>query len=367
MIQGSERSWVDLKSDRRERGIEISLRTVSAAVIRPYGCVVMRLVGVLAAVAGVLSLVVGTGGAQPAGLPAVRAVALVTAETENSLAVVDLASGRVTRRIALAADPEYVDAEAKNGPVVVVSTRAGAVTILDGKTLRPLRPLRVLRGFGSPHIPAFSPDRKWLYVTDDARGQLDVIRLSTDRVVARLFVGLRAYHFAFTPDQRQVWVALSQSARTLVIVDTTNPARPRVVGHFDPGFLAHTLLFTPDGSRVWITSASSDQIGVFSTSTHRLLFRVAAGAPPQHIVFDGAVAYVASGYGSQIEMVKLSTGQVLKTASAPYGSFELDASSSYVVTSSLLRGTLAIYTPQVRLLHTIQIAPAAEDVALTRQ
>ena len=87
---------------------------------------------------------------------------------------------------------------------------------------------------------------------------------------------------------------------------------------------------------------------------------------PQHIVFDGAVAYVASGYGSQIEMVKLSTGRLLKTASAPYGSFELDASSSYVVTSSLLSGTLAIYTPQLRLLHTIQIGPAAEDVALTR-
>jgi DNA-binding beta-propeller fold protein YncE len=334
-------------------------------LIRPYG-VVMRVVGVLVAAAGVagaLGLVFLTGGARSAGSPAVRPVALVAAETENSLVVVDLATGHVRRRITLAADPEYVDAEDKNGPVVVVSARAGAVTILDGRTLRPLR---VLRGFGSPHIPAFSPDRKWLYVTDDARGQLDVIRLSTDRVVARLFVGLQAHHFAFTPDQRQVWVALSQSARTLVIVDTTDPARPRVVGRFDPGFFAHTLLFTPDGSRVWITSASSDQIGVFSASTHRLLFRVPAGAPPQHIVFDGAVAYVASGYGSQIEMVKLATGQVLKTASAPYGSFELDASGRYVASSSLLRGTLAIYTRQLQLLRTIQIAPAAEDVALTR-
>jgi len=324
----------------------------------------MRLLGVLAAVAvGALGLVVVTGRAQSAGPLAVRPVALVAAETENSLAVVDLATGHVTRRITLAADPEYVDAEAKNGPVVVVSARAGAVTLLDAKTLRPLR---VLRGFGSPHIPAFSPDGEWLYVTDDARGQLDAIRLSTDRVVARLFVGLQAHHLAFTPDQRQVWVALSQSARTLVIADTTNPARPRVVGRFDPGFLAHTLLFTPDGSRVWITSASSDQISVFSASTHRLLFRVAGGAPPQHIVFDSAVAYEASGYGSQIEMVKLTTGQVLKTANAPYGSFELDASGRYVVTTSLLNGTLAIYTPQLQLLRTIQIAPAAEDVALTR-
>jgi DNA-binding beta-propeller fold protein YncE len=323
------------------------------------------LVGVVVAgLAAALGLVFAGGGAGSAGSPSVNGVALVTAETQDSLAVVDLATGRVTKRIRLAADPEYVDVEpAKGGPVAVVSAGAGAVTILAEQTLQPLR---VLRGFGSPHIPGFSPDGEWLYVTDDARGQLDVIQLSNDRLVARVFVGLQAHHFAFTPDQRQVWVALSQSARTLVILDTTDPGRPRVVGRFDPGFRAHTLLFTPDGRRVWITSANTDRIGVFNVATHRLVFSVAAGAPPQHIVFDGAVAYVASGYGSQIEMVELSTGQVLKTVRAPYGSFELDASNRYVVASSLLRGTLAVYTPQLRLLRTIQIAPAAEDVALTR-
>ena len=52
-------------------------------------------------------------------------------------------------------------------------------------------------------------------------------------------------------------------------------------------------------------------------------------------------------------------------ARSPYGSFELDAGHGYVVSSSLLRGTLAIYTPQLRLLRVVRVAPAAREVAVS--
>src|SRR5205823_2350568 len=79
----------------------------------------------------------------------------------------DLTSGRVVRRWSLPADPENVEAYA--GQAAVVSTKAGAVTLLDTRTLKVER---VIRGLGAPHIAAFSPDGEYLYVTDDARGQL---------------------------------------------------------------------------------------------------------------------------------------------------------------------------------------------------
>jgi DNA-binding beta-propeller fold protein YncE len=297
-----------------------------------------------------------------AALTPVRSLALVTAETENRLVVVDLANGQVRRRVALPADPEYV--AAGGGVIVVVSASAGAVTLLDRSSLRVVK---VLRGFGLPHIPAIAPDGKFAYITDDARGTLTVIRLTDARVVGRISVGANAHHLSFRPDERQVWLALGQSARTIVIVDTANPARPRVVGRFDPGYQAHDLLFTPDGRRIWITSASGPEIGVFNARSHRLSFQVPGGAPPQHVVFDGPYAYVTSGYGGQIEQVQLATGRVLKTASTPYGSFDLAAADGFVVTSSLLRGTLAIYDTQLHRLRVLQIAPAAEDVAILRE
>jgi hypothetical protein len=55
---------------------------------------------------------------------------------------------------------------------------------------------------------------------------------------------------------------------------------------------------------------------------------------------------------------------VLKSVAAPYGSFDLDAAGGYVVTSSLLRGTLAIYNTRLRLLRVRRVASSAEDVLL---
>jgi DNA-binding beta-propeller fold protein YncE len=285
----------------------------------------------------------------------------VTEETENRLAVLDLRSGRTVRRVDLPADPEFV--AANRDVAVVVSPTAGAVTVLRRATLRPIR---VLRGFDSPHIAEISPDGRYAYVTDDARGELAVIRLGDARLLARIPVGAMAHHLTVRPDGRQVWIALGESATTVVIVDTADPARPRVIGQFAPGFPVHDLLFTPDGRRVWITPSSSEDVGVFSAQSRRMLFRVAGGAPPQHVAFAQTRAYVASGYGRQIELANLATGRVLKVAHSVYGSFNLDAAGGFVAVASLLRGTLSVYDDRLRLQRVRRIAPAARDVAISR-
>ena len=83
-------------------------------------------------------------------------VALVTAETENELVAVNLVSGQILKRVSLPSDPEYVGVD--GATVVVVSGRAGAVSLLGWPSLHLLK---VLRGFGAPHLVAFAPDRKW--------------------------------------------------------------------------------------------------------------------------------------------------------------------------------------------------------------
>jgi hypothetical protein len=90
-----------------------------------------------------------------------------------------------------------------------------------------------------------------------------------------------------------------------------------------------------------------------------------AGPPPQHLVFAGGSAYITSGYGSQIERVSITSGRVLTRVPAPYGSVDLNAAGAYVVTTSLFRGTLAIYDRALHLLRVRRVAPSAEDVALT--
>jgi DNA-binding beta-propeller fold protein YncE len=139
-----------------------------------------------------------------------------------------------------------------------------------------------------------------------------------------------------------------------------------VSGHFTPGFPAHDLAFSPDGRTVWVTSSAGPDVTAFDARTHRVRFRVPAGAPPQHLVFEGHYAYITSGYGSTIEKVDARSGRVITRSSAPYGSFELDATDGYVATASLLRGTLAVYTPELKLLRVVRLGPVTREVAISR-
>jgi DNA-binding beta-propeller fold protein YncE len=311
-----------------------------------------------------VTLASGAGAAQAvehAQRPAPQA--LVTAERQNKLVAVDLPSGRIARAVPLPPDPEDIATNgATGGLVIVVSSSAGQVTVLDRATLRVIRRFG---GFEEPHIVAVSPDGQHAYITDDSRGTLTVIRLSDLRVTSRIYVGLGAHHLTFSPDQRRAWVALGESATLITILNTINPDRPRVIGHFSPGFPAHDLSCSPNGRQIWISSSGGPDVAVFSADDHRPLFHVAAGAPPQHLAFEGPHVYITSGYSGQIEEVNAATGRILARASAPYGSFELAAADGYVATSSLLRGTVAIYTPALKPLHTVTVASATREIAIS--
>jgi DNA-binding beta-propeller fold protein YncE len=288
-------------------------------------------------------------------------VALVTAEADDELLAVALPSGKVVHRLRLPDDPENVDVR-PTGPAVVVSTKAGAVTILAWQSLRVLR---TLHGFREPHIAAISPSGAWAYVTDDATGLLSVIRLRDARLVRRVPVGLGAHHLSWSPDGGRVWIALGEKAQTIVVLDSSHPDRPRVVARFEPGFAAHDLGFAPDGRSVWVTADDGEDVAAFDAQSRKRLFAVPVGPPPQHVAFGAhGVAYLTSGYGSRIVMASAS-GRVLGSAATPYGSFNLTVAGGLVVTSSLLGGTVTELTDRLRLVRTVHVASEARDVGVS--
>jgi hypothetical protein len=159
-------------------------------------------------------------------------------------------------------------------------------------------------------------------------------------------------------------VALGESATTIVELDTRDPAHPRIASRWQPGFTVHDLHFSPRGAAVWLSSATGPDVTVVNARTHAVRFRIPVGRPPQHIAFGPGGAYLTSGYGSVIERADPTSGRILDRARSPYGSFELDARGDYVVVASLLRGTLAIFDPRLRLRRTEPLAPATREVAI---
>ena len=307
---------------------------------------------------------------EPTQAPPAQDEALVTAESENRVLVVELPSGRVVRSIPVPRDPEDIAAAppawGQGRLAVVTSAAAGDVTLLEGGALRAVK---VFGGFNAPHIVELMPVVGGFvaYVTDDAQGTLSVIDLSRRRVTSTIHVGAHAHHLGLDLIHQTAWVGLGESGSTIVILSTENPAHPRVTARFDPGFEVHDLAFSSDGLKAWITSANRREVSVLDGIDQQVLFRVPVGPPPQHVALAGRWAYLTSGYGGIIEQVDAATGRILARAKSPYGSFELAADGRYVVTSSLLRGTLAIYTPRLTLVRVVHLAPATREVALVEK
>jgi DNA-binding beta-propeller fold protein YncE len=298
---------------------------------------------------------VASGGGNP--------VALATAETMNELLAVSLTNGKLLKRLPVAADPQNV--ETNDRTAVVVSPRAGAVTLVD---VPRLRVVKVFRSFRSPHIALIGRDDRYAYVTDDARGQLVVIDLVRRRVVRRVYVGLGAHHMAEDGPGNQLWIALGERARSIAAVDVSDPRRPRLVDHVDPHGLAHDLAFSPNDARVWVAYDDRASIGLFSAATGRLVRVLPAGSAPQHVAFGpaggGGHAYVTSGNDGTLRIFSARTGRLLRLVHTSYGSFNLGLWGSFVVTSSLYRGTLMEFDGNGDRRLSRRIAPAARDVAV---
>ena len=245
-------------------------------------------------------------------------VALVTAELRDELVVMSVPGGRCFAVSTSRTTPRPWRA-GPGGPVAVVSPGSGTVTVFD----RGLRRVAVFRHFRSPQLATVTADGEYLLVTDADAGTLTSIELADMRIVGHVAVGAGAHHLATSPDRRRAWVALGETADTLVIVDITDPRHMRVVRRLHPAATAHDLAFSPDGRTVWVSSASEPYVSVYSAASGRLIDTIPAGRAPQHVVFAAGRAYITSGYGSSIEMVAAATRRVLRRAELPYGSFNL--------------------------------------------
>lgn len=284
-------------------------------------------------------------------------LALVTADQESAVAVVDPYGGRVLQRIATRADPRSIE---RVGEIAVVAhTAIGEVTLLRGLAVR-----HVLRGFGEPRYTAASPTGRYAYVTDSGRADLAVVDLPRARVVARLHLGGWPRHVSIDAAGRTLWVALGTAARTLAVVDVTRPLHPRHVGTIRPPFRLHDVGFVPGTRHVWITSGDRSVVGVFDARTGHVLRTLPAGSPPQHVTFDATRAYVTSGDDGTLHIHALN-GQLLRVTTIPVGSYNVQRGPGRVLTPSLDQGTLCVLDEVGDVMRRVRVASSSHDACFT--
>ncbi len=286
------------------------------------------------------------------------ALALVTADEEAAIVAVELRTGRIYRRIPTLPGPRSIETVGWTAGALVAHTAAGALTVVDAATLRSRR----VRGrIAAPRYVATRRGDRYAYVSDSERREVAVVDLAARAITGRIGVGGPARHLSLSPSGRSLWVVLGSKAHEVAVLDVSRPGRPRHVRSFQPPSLAHDVAFAPDGAQVWLTSGELGELAVYHARSGRLLRRLAADAPPQHLVFAGGLAQVTSGDAGLLRLHSLRTGRVLRTARLPLGSYNVAAGWGRVFTPSLSQGTLCVLDEVARVERRRRVASSAHD------
>ena len=281
-------------------------------------------------------------------------LALVTADREAHVALVELATGRVRRRIPTRPDPFSIERAGRHA--VVCHTVAGEVSILGGGPIG----VRHVVAVDEPRYTAAAPDGRHAFVTDSGGTALRTLDFERGRVVASLRLKQWPRHLSLGPDGRTLWVGLGTASEELAVVDVADPRRPRLERYLRPGFLAHDVGLAPAGGRVWVTGGAADTIAIHERGRFR---RLAADAPPQHVTFLAGRVFVTSG-GSGTLRVYDPAGRLLRTTRIPLGSYNVQYAAERILTPSLSSGTLTVLGPDGRVRGTIHVASSSHDACL---
>jgi DNA-binding beta-propeller fold protein YncE len=281
---------------------------------------------------------------------AVRALpfAFVTCDLESHVAIVDLTTGVVRRRIATRPGPRSV--ERVGSLALVAHTALGALSVLDARRVRD-----EIGGFEEPRYTAAAPDGRHAFVTDSGRIDVAAVDVVRGVVVARLKLWQWPRHLSLSPDGRTLFVSLGTASQEIAVVDVADPARPRLERKLRPPFLAHDVGVSPR-ARLWITAGESRSI----SAAGRVL---GADPGPQHVTFAARRAFVTSGDAGTLRVYDEASARLLRQTELPVGSYNVQRLGGRVLSPSLAAGTLCILDTHGRLHARIRVASSCHDAA----
>jgi PQQ-like domain len=286
-------------------------------------------------------------------------VALVTADLEDEIVVLDPSSARTLGRIPTAPGPRSIEA-VDSRLAVVAHTHVGLVSVVDAAT----REIRAeLDDFAAPRYTAVHPSRRIAYVTDSSAAEVVALDVPRGRILSRASVPGPARHVSLDPGGSVLWVSLGSKAERIAVLRVDELRRPRLESTIAPSFLAHDVVFAPDGRHVWVTSGSGRRVAIHRAATRDVVRILVADRAPQHVAFVGGLAFVASGDDGALRVHHLD-GRLVRRLDVPLGSYNVSYGRGRAVTPSLSLGTVSFLDSRGRVRAVRTVARAAHDACI---
>lgn len=212
---------------------------------------------------------------------------LVTAEAEQHLLIVNVASGEVEAAIETGQNVSHMVAATPDGLRAFVSNiGSGSVTAIDLAANEVIR--SIATGSGAEGV-AVSPDGNEVWVSNRASDTVTVLNTSTLEVVATLASAAFPIRVKFTPDGSHALVSNARSGDVAVFDTRTREEVRRIAMGGDDetrGPMPVGILIPPDGTRAYIANTSADFVTVIDLTTWEVVGRLRAGREPDGMAWS---------------------------------------------------------------------------------
>lgn len=254
--------------------------------------------------------------------------AAVVAYGSTTIDIVDLAAGTQAARIDLAPNgaPHGIVWRA-DGRIIATTEGSSTLTVVDAATRKVTASIPT--GQAGSHMVAVSPDGSRAYVTNLGAKSISVIDLVAGRKLRDLGAGIEPEGLALTPDGRELWVAARGSDEVHVFATGTlvEVARIKV------GDMPIRLAISPDGRSAVTSNLLTGDLSIVDVATRKVVrsIKVSGDKAAQQVTIlfstDGTRLYVAETARAQVAEVELSSGRVLRRLAAGKGSDGLGVSA----------------------------------------
>jgi len=240
-------------------------------------------------------------------------------KSADGIGLVDVATGKLTKKISVGSDPEEFDI-GRDGTRLFVSNEdvktASAVNIASGKVEH------IVALSQEPEGVALSPDGKSLWVTCETGGDVFVIDTATFKVAGQVKVGARPRSVAFLQNGKLA-VVPSESAGKLYVIDTAQIKIVKTVA-LPKGSRPMRVRISSDGSKLYASTGRGGTVAVLDATNFALLNNIAVGKRPWGIALspDGKFLYTANGPSNDVSVVDLTSNKEiarLKAGDSPWG------------------------------------------------
>jgi YVTN family beta-propeller protein len=232
---------------------------------------------------------------------------------EDSVSLVDLASGRELRRLETGPAPHEIAVSPDGAQAAVVAYGGRTIDLFDVARGTLVERIDIVPN-SRPHGLVWLADGR-LVATAEGSDTIAVVRVARDGDgprVRSIATGQKGSHMvAVSPDAARAYVANMQSASVTVIDLRTY----KKVGDTPVGKEPEGIALSPDGRRLWVADRGGAQVHVFDTATMREIGRAGVGQVPIRVALtpDGRFAATSNFGDGSVTVIDATTLRPVRT------------------------------------------------------